>query len=222
MPSTFWKFVSAAGMLVVLAAWPGIGLAQLGGLPGVPPLPPLPPLPGGGGGGTVTGTLTQASGITAVVNGNVTSLVDTGTLTSASEPVGTGVSILSVPGLLSAEAVHAAAMGWTDQVVSESSLGNLVMTVAGTGISADFIMSRAQAVSGAGATGVSSVGGLTIGGVPISPSGAPNQVVSVPGLSVILNEQITSAGGIVVNALRIRTLDGLTDIAVGSSKAAPL
>ncbi len=221
MPNGFWRFVGAAGLLAGLAAWPGIGQAQLGGLP-LPPLP-LPDLGGGGGGdGTLTGSLTQASGITAVVNGNVTSLVDTGTLTSASEPLGTGVSILSIPGVLSAEAVHAAAMGWTDQVVSESSLGNLVMTVAGTGISADFIMSRAQAVSGGGATGVSSVDGLIIGGVPISLTGVPNQVVSLPGLSVILNEQITSAGGIVVNALRIRTLDGLTDIAVGSSKAAPL
>jgi hypothetical protein len=218
MPNTasnhYWKVISIAGALAGLLAWPGIGQAQLGGLP----LPPLPDLGGGGG----TQILGQASGVTAVVNGNVTSLVDTGTLSSASEPLGTGVSILSIPGVLYAEAVHAATMGWTDQVVSESSLGNLAMTVAGTGISADFIMSRAQAVSGAAATGLSSVGGLTIGGVPISFSGAPNQVISLPGLSVTLNEQISSAGGIVVNALRVRTLDGLTDVIVGSSRAAPL
>jgi hypothetical protein len=220
MPNTasnhYWKVLSIAGALAGLLAWPGIGQAQLGGLP----LPPLPDLGGGGGGGTQI--LGQASGVTAIVNGNVTSLVDTGTLSSVSEPLGTGMSILSIPGVLYAEAVHAATMGWTDQVVSESSLGNLAMTVAGTGISADFIMSRAQAVSGAAATGLSSVGGLTIGGVPISFSGAPNQVISLPGLSVTLNEQISSGGGIVVNALRIRTLDGLTDVIVGSSRAAPL
>lgn len=221
MPNTasnhYWKVISIAGALAGLVAWPGIGQAQLG-LPGLPPLPGLGG-GGGGGGGTLTGSPSQASGITAVVNGNVTSLVDTGTLTSASEPLGTGVSTLSIPGVLSAEALHAATMGWTDQVVSESSLGNLVMTIAGTGISADFIMSRAKAVSGAGATGLSSVDGLTIGGVPISLSGAPNQVISLPGLSVILNEQLQSAGGIVVNALRVRTLDGLTDIVIGSAKA---
>ena len=221
MPNTaskhYWKVISIAGAFAGLAAWPGIGQAQLGGLP----LPPLPPLPGGGGGGA-TQIVSQASGVTAVINGNVTSLVDTGTLGSASEPLGTGVSILSVPGVLYAEAVHAATMGWSDQVVSQASLGNLVLTVAGTGISADFIMSRAQAVSGAGATGGTSIDGLNIGGVPISPTGVPNQAISLPGLSVILNEQIQSAGGIVVNALRIRTLDGLTDVVVGSSRAAPL
>jgi hypothetical protein len=222
MPNTaskhYWKVISIAGAFAGLAAWPGIGQAQLGGLP----LPPLPPLPGGGDGGGATQVVSQASGVTAVINGNVTSLVDTGTLSSASEPLGTGVSILSIPGLLSAEAVHAATMGWTDQVVSESSLGSLAMTVAGTGISADFIMSRAQTVSGVGATGLTSIDGLNIGGVPISPTGVPNQAISLPGLSVILNEQIQSAGGIVVNALRIRTLDGLTDVILGSSKAAPL
>jgi hypothetical protein len=38
-------------------------------------------------------------------------------------------------------------------------------------------------------------------------------------LSVILNEQTQSAGGIIVNALHVRTLDGLTDVVVGSAKA---
>lgn len=216
MQSTFWKFVGAAGLLAALTAWPGIGLAQLGGLPG---LPPLPPLPGGGGGGQPTGLVGQASGVTAVVLGNVTSLADTGTLTSASSPLGTGVGFGSIPGLVSAQALHAATMGWTDQVVSESSLGNLAMTVAGIGISADFIQSRAQAVSGAGGTGLTSIEGLTIGGASIAPTGLPNQSISLLGLTVILNEQTQTAGGIVVNALRVTTLDGLTNIVVGSSRA---
>jgi hypothetical protein len=84
----------------------------------------------------------------------------------------------------SAEALHAATMGWTDQVVSETSMGNLVMTVAGTGISADLILSRAQAVSGAGTTGLSSIEGLSIAGSPITPTGAPNQAIWLPGLTV--------------------------------------
>lgn len=211
MPSTFWKFVGAAGLLAGLAAWPGIGQAQLGGLPGLPPL--------GGGGGTQSGLVGQASAITAVVSGNVTSLADTGTLTSASEPLGTGLGTGSIPGLVSAEALHSATMGWTDQVVSESSLGNLAMTVAGVGISADFILSRAQAVSGAGATGLTSIEGLTIGGVSIAPTGLPNQAISLLGLTVILNEQTATAGGIVVNALRVTTLGGLTNVVVGSTRA---
>jgi len=191
-------------------AWSGISQAQLG-LPG----------PGGGGsGGGQTQTLAgQASAVTAVVLGNVTSLANTGTLSSASEPLGTGLGIGSIPGLVSAEALHAATMGWSDQVASEASLANLAMTVAGIGISANSIMSRALAVSGAGGSGLTSIEGLSIAGVSVSPTGAPNQLISLPGLSVILNEQLQSAGGIVVNALRVRTLDGLTDIVIGSAKA---
>lgn len=216
MRSTFWKFVGAAGLLAGLAAWPGTGQAQLGGLP----LPPLPPLPGGGGGGETQSTLVgQASAVTAVVLGNVTSLADTGTLTSASTPLGTGVSFGNIPGLVSAETLQAATMGWTDQVVSQSSLGNLAMTVAGVGISATFIQSTAQAVSGAGGTGLTSIEGLTIGGIAISPTGLPNQAISLLGLSVILNEQTQTASGIVVNALRVTTPGGLTNIVVGSSRA---
>jgi hypothetical protein len=220
MPNTaskhYWKVISIAGAFAGLAAWPGIGQAQLG-LPGLPPLP----IPGGGGGGggqaqTLTG---QASAVTAVILGNVTSLANTGTLSSASEPLGTGLGTGSIPGLVSAEALHAATMGWSDQVVSQASLGNLALTVAGTGISADFIMSTARAVSGAGGSGLTSIEGLSIGGVPVSATGVPNQLISLPGLSVTLNEQIQSAGGIVVNALRVKTLDGLINIVIGSAKA---
>jgi hypothetical protein len=219
MPNTaskhYWKVISIAGAFAGLAAWPGIGHAQLG-LPGLPPLP----TPGGGGsGGGQTQTLTgQASAVTAVVLGNVTSFADTGTLTSASEPLGTGLGAASAPGF-SAEGLHAATMGWSDQVVSQASLGNLALDVAGTGISADFIMSTARAVSGAGGSGLTSIEGLRIGGVSVAPTGVPNQLISLPGLSVVLNEQIQSAGGIVVNALRVQTLDGLTNIVIGSAKA---
>lgn len=191
--SNIRKVFGIAGALAALVAWPGIGQAQ-----------------------TLTG---QASAVTAVVLGNVTSLADTGTLSAASDPLGTGLGTGSIPGLVSAEALHAATMGWSDQVASEASLANLSMTVAGTGISAGTVIARALAVSGAGGSGLTSIEGLRIGGVSVSPTGAANQLISLPGLSVILNEQIQSAGGIVVNALRVRTLDGLTDVVVGSAKA---
>ena len=230
----YWKVIGVAGALAGLVAWPGIGQAQLGGITDTVTsttntiTSTTDPLTGTTTGTTdtltgTTGTLTtggsQASGSTAVVMGIVSSLVDTGTLTSPSEPLGTGLEFGSIPGLLTAESLHAATMGWTDQVASEASLSNLAMTVAGTGISADFIQSRALAVSGAVPTGLTSIEGLSIGGVPVSFAGAPNQSISLPGLSVTLNEQIQSASGIIVNALRVRSLDGLTDVVVGSAKA---
>lgn len=210
--SYFRKFIGIAAALAALAGWPGIGQAQLGDVTGTitNTIDTLT--------GTITGT-TQAAASRAIVMGVVTSLADTGTLTDPSQPVGSGSPLGSIPGLLTAESLHAAAMAWTDQVVSEASLANLAMTVASTGISADFIMSRAQVVSGAAGTGIATIEGLAIGGVPVSVSGIPNQQISLPGLSVILNEQTQTASGIVVNALRVRTLDGLTDVVVGSAKA---
>jgi hypothetical protein len=197
----FCKVIGVAGALAALVAWPGIGQAQIPGIT------------------TPSSTTGQASASTAVVMGVVTSLVDTGTLTGPSEPRGSGLSAGSIPGVLTAESLQATTIGWTDQVASAASLSNLAMTVAGTGISAEFIQSRALAASGAVPTGLASIEGLSIGGVPVSFAGAPNQTISLPGLSVTLNEQIHSASGIVVNALRVRSLDGLTDVVVGSAKA---
>ena len=206
--SSFWKVIGVAGALAGLVAWPGTGQAQLD-LGGVTQTIT-----------STTSTLTgQASAVTAVVLGTVISLADTGTLVDAADPLGTGQPLGSIPGLLSAEALHAATMGWTDQVASEASLANLSMTIAGIGITVDTIVSRALAVSGAVPTGLTSIEGLTIGGVSVSPTGVPNETISLAGLSVILNEQIQSASGIVVNALRVTTLDGLTNVVIGSAKA---
>ena len=210
----YWKVIGVAGALAGLVAWPGTGQAQLdlGGI-----LPPILPAPGPA---PTTSTISgQASAVTAVVLGTVTSLADTGTLVDAADPLGTGQPLGSIPGLLSAEALHAATMGWTDQVASESSLANVAMTVAGIGIAVDTVVSRALAVSGAVPTGLTSIEGLTIGGVPVSPSGIPNETISLGGLSVILNEQIQSASGIVVNALHVTTPDGLINVVVGSANA---
>src|SRR5712691_83167 len=204
----YWKVIGVAGALAGLVAWPVPGQAQLdlGGI--------TQTLTGG------TQTLTgQASAVTAVVLGTVTSLADTGTLVDAADPLGTGQPLGSIPGLLSAEALHAATMGWSDQVASEASLGNLSMTVAGIGITATTIISRALAVSGAVPTGLSNIEGLTIGGVSVSPTGLPNQAVSIAGLNVVLNEQVQSASGIVVNALHVTDPLGLTDVVIGATKA---
>ena len=207
-PASRRRALALAGLAAGLTAL-GTGHAQLG-------LPSLPPLPSPGGSQAPTG---EASGVTAVVLGNVTSLASTGTLSDASDPLGAGLGATDILGLGSAEALHAVTMGWPDQIVSEASLANFTLTLAGTSISADLILARAQAVADSGVTGLSSIEGLSIAGSPVSPTDAPNQVIWLPGLSVTLNEQIQSAGGIVVNALHVRSLDGLTDIVVGSAQA---
>jgi len=194
-----WKLLMLAGALVSLLACPGPSEAQ-----------------------TVTG---QASAVQATVLGvlglgTTTALSDTGTLGGTSDAREASLVTGTVPSLLTGEALHAVTIGWPDQVASEASLGSLAMTVAGTGISADFVMARALSVLGSAGTGLTNIAGLTIGGVPVFPTGAPNQTLSLGVLSVVLNEQILSAGGIIVNALHVRTLDGLTDVVIGSAKAA--
>lgn len=207
-----WKVIGAVAALAGLLGWPAVGAAQLTStLTGTTQTLT---------GSTSTSTLTgQAVAVQAAVLGTVTSLADSGTLVDAADPLGTGQPLGSIPGLLSAEALHAATMGWTDQVASEASLGNLSMTVAGIGITATTIISRALAVSGAVPVGLSNIEGLTIGGMSVSPTGLPNQAVSIAGLNVILNEQIQSASGIVVNALHVTDPTGLTNVVVGAAKA---
>src|SRR5260370_29125933 len=148
----YWKAIGVAGALAGLLVWPVTGAAQ-----------------------TLTG---QASAVTAVVVGTVTSLADTGTLVDAADPLGTGQPLGSIPNLLSAEALHAVTMGWTDQVASEASLANATMTVAGIVISVDTIVSRALAVSGGVPTGLTDIEALTIRGVSVSPPRPPQHSVS--------------------------------------------
>ena len=104
-------------------------------------------------------------------------------------------------------------------LVMGGALGNLALSIAGNGISADLVMARALSVVGSAGTGQTDIAGLTVGGVPVFPTGAPNQTLSLGSLTIVLNEQIPLAGGIIVNALHIRTFDGLTDVVIGSAKA---
>jgi hypothetical protein len=149
-----------------------------------------------------------------------TGLADTGTLGGTTDAREASQITGSVPSLLTGEALHATTIGWPDQVASEASLGNLNLTIAGSGISADLVMARARAGLGSAGTGLTNIARLTIGGVPVFPTGSPNQALSLGGLTIVLNEQMPLAGGIVVNALHVRTLDGLTDVVIGSAKAA--
>ena len=207
--STRWRMTAGAAAIAAALGCAGLAQAQLLGGPPII----------GGGGDAQTAVNGQAAAVRATVLGITTSLADSGSVGDPSQPAGTGLSLGGIDGLLSAEGLHSAAMGWTDQVASQASLGNLSMSVAGIGITAVFLGSEALAIAGAAGSGASAIEGLTIGGVAIAPSGLPNQQVSVPGLSVILNEQAQTAGGIVVNALRVRTLDGLADIALATSRA---
>src|SRR5438876_4781729 len=125
-----WKYVIATVAMAGLWGWPSAGEAQ-----------------------SVTG---QARAVEATVLGMTTALADTGTLGGTSDAREASQLTGSVPSLLTGEALHATTIGWPDQVASEASLGSLNLTVAGNGISADFVMARALAVLNTAGAGTSS------------------------------------------------------------------
>ncbi len=161
----------------------------------------------------------QAAAVRATVAGIPASLADTGTLGGAGDARNASQVAGSIPSLLSAGVPQAATIGWSDQATSQASLADLGMTVAGIGISAGFVMASATAAAGTAARGASLVENLAINGVPVSVTGAPNQVVGIPGGSIVINQQTATPGGIAVNALHV-IVNGLADVVVGSATAA--
>jgi hypothetical protein len=191
--SVFAVLVAVAGLL----AWPTAGAAQtLAGDARAARVTTFDPL----GGATTTG------------------LAETGALEGPSDARDASLVTGSVPSVLDGEVLNAVTIGWPDQVVSQASLGSLSLTVAGTGISADFVMSTATALLGAAGSGSSLVDNLSIGGVPIEVTGEPNQTISIPGGQVVVNEQTVSAAGTTVNALHATVL-GVTDVVIASATA---
>jgi hypothetical protein len=188
-----WTAFALAGALVGLLAWPGTSEAQ-----------------------TVTG---QATAVRATVLGIPTTLADTGTLSDSSDARDATQITVSVQSLLTGEVLHAITIGYPDEVDSEASLGNLALTVAGNGISADLVMARAQAVLDAAGAGMSNIGGLLINGMPVVVTGDPNQTIDILGGRVVINEQNSSpTGTIIVNALHV-IVNGVADVVIASATA---
>jgi hypothetical protein len=163
--------------------------------------------------GSTTGTLT------GTLLGATTTLAGTGTLLGGTSDALQAEQLAGgIPALLTGEVLHAITIGWPDQVASEASLADLGLNVAGTAIGADFVMARALAVFGAIGVGTSNIDNLSINGVPVTVSGTPNQTVGIPGGVLIINEQVSRNGTIVVNALHAIAY-GVADVVVGSATA---
>jgi hypothetical protein len=206
----------AVALATILLTSPAIGFAQLGGLP------PLPlPSPPAATSSTIVGDASAARVSVLGILGTAmtTALADTGTLTTANNALDASTLAGGIPAALSAETLSASTISWADRVDSAASLGNLSMTVAGVGITADFVMAEASQVQGAAGTGSSTLTNLVINGVPIAVSGAPNQAISIPGGQVIINQQtISSTGAAAVNALHV-VVSGVADVVVASATA---
>ena len=191
-----------------------VGLAVCVTVP-VPASAQLPlPLPGGGSSSTGTG----ATALAVTVLGSTTSFASTGNLANWSDALGTALD--SAGGSLgSAEVLAATAIGSGDGVASDASLGDLVLSILGTQITATSAYATAFADNTGATGGWSTIDGLAVNGVSIVPTGAPNQTISLGAVTLVLNEVTYSASGIVVNALHITSLDGTVDVIVASATA---
>jgi hypothetical protein len=190
------------------------------------PEPVAPQSPKFWTGGTSATQATSYSGRATVVRATVlglsTTLVDAGPVPPSGGAAEASLLNASVPGLLTAEVLHATSVAQGNSSQSEASVAELALTVGGNSISAGFLEARATAKctdAGATASGSSDIARLSVNGQTIAISGAPNQTVALPNGRVIINEQTSArSGDITVNALHI-IVDGVADVVISSAHA---
>ena len=152
-------------------------------------------------------------------------LSDTGALDSTGGAREASLLDANVPGLLTAEVLHASTVGQGQRSSSEASVANVTLTVGGNTISAGLLRARATAEchnGTASVSGSSEIVDLVVNGQAVVVSGQPNQTISLPVGRVIINEQQSSVSGntgdITVNALHI-VVDGIADVVISSAHA---
>ncbi len=168
----------------------------------------------------------QATAVDATVAGTHVVVADTGPLPSSGGALETSLLEADVPGVLTANVLHAATAAQGDHARAESSVADVHLTAGGNDISAGFLMARASATCNGGnasVSGSSEIVSLTINGQTVSVSGQANQTIALPNGSIVLNEQSTgtsangSGGQIDVTALHVVT--GVADVAIAKAHA---
>ena len=164
--------------------------------------------------GGITGT------VGGIVGGTTTVLGDTGTLAAGSLDALYNEADSISASLVSADVPSARVIGYADEIVSESYLASVNLTIAGITITASSAEAEARAaLDGSSSTGTVYVSNLSINGVDVLVDGTVNQTVSSPVGQLIINEQqILSDGTLIVNALHA-TVYGVADVVVASAVA---
>lgn len=188
---------TVALLLAGLLVWPSAGAAQ-----------------------TVAGEGTAVKANVSTLLGTTTTVLgDTGVIGATNVEQNVGQDTGSVASLLNADVLSSSTYSYLDEVDSESSLGDLNLTVGAVSITANSVLAEASQVLGNPGSGTSFVDNLAINGVPVAVTGSPNQTVAIPGGQVIINEQaISSTGSAVVNAIHV-IVTGVADVVIASATA---
>jgi hypothetical protein len=164
----------------------------------------------------------SATGATVTVTATGTTIrAATGSLSISGGMADAMIAVGDIPGsatggvvTLSASALHSAVVGTGPDDRAEASMGAVGLTVSSNQISADFIMARSTASCGPTVTGSSMLDNLVINGQSIAVTGDPNQTVTLPNGTAVINEQTSTlngtAGEMTVNALHVQTHDAIT------------
>src|SRR3989454_7554705 len=115
--------------------------------------------------------------------------------------------------LATAEVLLSVTMGFDGTAQSEAAVADVSLLPGNAnGVTADFVRARSSATC-TGVAGESELANVRVGGEPITVSGRPNQVLTVPGVfTLIINEQIDASHGgtydMTVNALHLFLFTG--------------
>lgn len=180
-------------------------------------------LPGAAASGHATAFSGQATVVNATVLGTTTVISDTGPLPASGGALETSLLSANVPGLITADVLHATAVGQGDNSRAEASVADVNLTVGGNTITASLLMARARAsCPGPTVSGGSHIAELVINGQPITVTGQPNQTVPLIVGEAVINEQSSSVSGntgtITVNALHVK-ISGVADVVISSAEA---
>lgn len=156
-------------------------------------------------------TVVSASGL---INATV---VDTGPLPSAGGAIDADLLDLSVLGLLTAQLGEADTVGQTNNSDSSACVANLSLSIDLISIGADALCAYAHADC-TRVSGHSDIAGLTVNGIPITVTGAPNQTLQLLVGTLTINEQVLGNDSITVNALHLK-INGLEDVIIGHAEA---
>ncbi len=147
----------------------------------------------------------EATVVDATVLGIRTVISDTGPLPASGGAGEASLLTANVPGLLTAEVLHASTVGQGQRSSSEASVATVALTVGGNTIAAELLVARATAEchnGTASVSGSSDIVGLMVNGQSIAVSGSPNQTIALPvlGSFIIINEQRSR-----MSSFRLRT-----------------
>ena len=179
-----------------------------------------PPLPASPNSPTFTGNARaiQATSLASDGTATTTIIADTGSLSSGNDARDASQLTASAPSLVTAETPSAATISWSNEVDSTASVTNLNVTVGGTVITANSVLSAVSSSKGPNDTSIR-IDGLAINGTPVAVIGATNQTVSIPGGQMTIYEiQGSKTTTTTVNALHI-VINGAADVVVASSTA---